>query len=84
MKLSVEIKDSKFLYSFEVGKNTGNGEIPLSADNMILFSEILQACSRSWKHNNEQELNDIRCMAYIETHPEILKRYKELEKKRRG
>lgn len=78
MKISVEIVEDKFLYRYEVGKNTANGEMLLSADNLVLFINILSACNKSYIRKTDDEINEIRCMAYIEAHPELIKKYKEI------
>jgi len=81
-KISIEITEDKFLYDYVVGKNRGNGDSPICPDSLGLFTEVLNACHKSYARRTEKEMNDIRCMAYIETHPEMIAKYKELKKGR--
>ena len=80
MQISLKIVGEVFEYEYEIGKNREHGTMPLSARNMILFTQVLEQCQCSSARNTKEEMNEIRCMAYIEKHPELLKKYK----KRRG
>lgn len=82
MKLQMELKDETFHYDFEVGKEKGHGDHPLSAHGLKLFMDVVYECHKSWMRHSEEEMQDIRCYAYLEKHPEVVKKYIELEKKR--
>jgi len=82
MKMSVEIKEDKFVYSYEIGKNSENGEMPLNADNLCAFVSMLDIGHKQFMRDHNRTMNEIECMAYIETHPEMVKKYIEHEKKR--
>lgn len=82
MKVTVEIKDDKFSYDFEVGKEKGHGDRPLCVYGVRLFSSIVEECHKTWARHNEDEMHEIRCFAYLEKHPETIKKFIELEKKR--
>lgn len=75
MKIEIEIKEDKFLYSYEVGTSKGEGEMELSEDRLSLFSEVVRLCNRQFAYKTEQEINEIRCFAYLEKHPELIKKY---------
>ena len=83
MKISVEIKDNVFSYDFEVGKETGHGDHALSAHGLNLFVAILDECHKSWLRQSNIEIKEIECAAYIEKHPEVIKKYIELNKGRK-
>ena len=72
MKLSIEIKDSKFLYSFEVGKQTASGEMPMSADSLVLFSDVLRSCQRHQGYTQQAQTEEIIAKVYLKEHPELL------------
>ena len=82
MKMSVEIKEDKFVYSYEIGKSSENGEMPLNADNLCAFVSLLNITSKQFLRDDRRLMNEIECMGYIETHPEMIKKYIAHEKKR--
>ena len=82
MKVSVELQDEQFKYEFEVGQEKGNGEHALSVHAMDLFISIVNECHKSWMSNNKEEMNEIFYFAFLEKHPEVVKKYIEFEKKR--
>jgi len=82
MKMEIEIKDDKFIYSYSIGKSSEGGEMPLNADNLCAFVSTLNISHKQFMRDDTRVMNEIQCMAYIETHPEMLKKYIEHEKKR--
>ena len=77
MKIIVEIIGNKFKYNYEVGEyEKGHGEMPLGTTGLDLFTSILKECHRTYNRNTAQQIKEIECMAYIEKHPEIVKKYK--------
>jgi hypothetical protein len=75
--ITVEIKEDKFSYDFEVGKEKGHGDHPLNVQSIRLFSAIVEDCHRSWVYDNNQEIKEIECLAYLEKHPEVVKKLRE-------
>lgn len=66
MKLSVEIVDKKFLYSYQVGESKQTGEMHLSADLLVLFSGLLQQCSGAFKHADKEWEREAIAKAWLE------------------
>lgn len=54
MKLTVEIKDDKFEYSYEVGESKHNSTSHLSADMLAAFTDLLRVCSSVTRHNSRE------------------------------
>jgi hypothetical protein len=75
MKLSVEIKDEKFSYEFDVGGEKGHGDRPLNAYGLRLFSAIIEDCHKSWAYETKKELIELECSVYLEKHPELIDKY---------
>ena len=49
MKLSAEIKNGKFIYSYVIGESEHNHSMNLCADTLLLFSELIKMCHNSFK-----------------------------------
>lgn len=81
MKISIEIKDKNFEFEYTVGASTGHGTMPYGIDQLCTISELLQTCHRFYNNKTHKDIKEIECMAYIEQHPELLKKYKESKKK---
>jgi len=78
VKIIVEIKDNRFKFEYKIGENSNHhGDLSLSADALIAFTNILNTCHSVWGYNTDKEMNEIRALAYIEKHPEIVKKFKE-------
>ena len=80
MKVTVEVKDDKFLFDYEVRKNKGHGDRDISVAGLQLFISTLSLCQKYFLAKTEEEIKEIECMAYIEKHPELMKKYKEVKK----
>ncbi len=55
MKLSAEIKDGWFLYSWEIGTSNHSGKTRLCADTMIAFTSMIDLMSRAFASNFKKE-----------------------------
>jgi len=76
MKISIEIKDEKFLYDYEISEHsTGHGDMPICADNLCWFTEILKSCHKQWIHKTDRDMQEMYGMAYVEKHPECIEKY---------
>jgi hypothetical protein len=75
MKVSVEIKEDKIFYDYAVGQNTEHGEMPVNFTGLDLLCSIIQHCHRVHAYDTAKEIKEIECMAYIEKHPELIKKY---------
>ncbi len=70
-----------FHYRYNCGKDSGHGTMPMCSDMYMLFAEALNRTSRHFMERNKKEIKEIECMAYIETHPELIAKYKKSKKK---
>ena len=77
MKITVELKDEKFYFDYYISENQkGQGEQPIGVRTLELFTSLLTCCYRVYNERTAKEIKDIECMAYIEKHPELIKKYK--------
>lgn len=54
MKLTVEIKDNKFFYSYVIGTSEHNSSIGLCAETLTCFVDLLRRCYAASNHNRRQ------------------------------
>ena len=71
IKLTVEIKDEKFIYSYEVGAHSKSfGEISICPDSLSLFTSLLKGCSQHHHSDHEAFMREVSAKAWIEKNPE--------------
>ena len=76
MKLEVKIENGKFVYSYDISEcSKQNGEMPITAEGLCLFTSLLKACAAHSTHKNDDFFKDVECRAWIEKNPE---KYKEM------
>lgn len=73
MKLTVEIKDDKFIWDYVVGKCTESGEHPLIPEGLCHFSNMLRMCQNAYVNQHEAWIEEVKAKAYLEAHPELMK-----------
>jgi hypothetical protein len=84
MKLTVEIKDDRFIYHYKVAENEHNSSSHLSADLLIAFTELLRHCSQAAHANHDQRMRAITAGAWIEQHPDEARKKLESFSKSKG
>lgn len=57
MKIEIEIKDDKFHYSWSLGISKETGEMELTPDGLMLFSQLISRC---WKVSDDKISNKIK------------------------
>ena len=76
IKLTLELTDNKFLYDYEVGTSAGHGDMPLSPDSLVIFTNALHQCYKANHREQEEFMNKINAGAYLEktlkvSHPKL-------------
>lgn len=66
IRLEVEIKDEKFCYSYEIGENRHSGSSHLCADTLVLFTDLLRACSKHYQFTDKEWEREMIAKAYLE------------------
>ena len=66
MKLTVEIKDGRFIYSYQIGENTHNSSTHICADGLIKFSALLQLCSSHFQYEDKVWERELVGRAWLE------------------
>lgn len=77
MKLTVEIKDNRFNYSYQIGEETYNSSSHLSADFLVAFTEVIRHCSQVARKQSDDRFGEISGKAWIEQNPEAARKYLE-------
>lgn len=73
IKLEVELKDEKFHYSYTIGENKQTASMHLSADHLVLFTDLLRACSAAFKYDEKQWERKVMQIAYEQKMAELAK-----------
>lgn len=76
IKLSIEIKNEEFLYTYDVAGCTQSGTCPLTPEGLKIFTECLYMVQRSYINRSEEFMREVTAKAYIEQHPELLEQAK--------
>lgn len=73
IKLTIELKDEKFIYSYEVGEGNQSGESPICPESLHTFNLCVKMCHADYTYRYKIWEDEMRAKAYIEKHPELLK-----------
>jgi hypothetical protein len=66
IKLEVEIKDGKFLYTYEIGSSRHSSSQELCADTLASFTDLLRICSNHYKFKDKEFERELWGKAYLE------------------
>ena len=66
MKLSIEIKDGKFVYDYLIGTSKHSGESHLDEQSLIAFVNATSICYNATCHENKELWDEIAAKAYLE------------------
>lgn len=66
IKITVEIKDEKFFFDYEVGASRHAGEQVLCAETMATFTEILKLCTRYHLYKDKEWERELVGKAWYE------------------
>lgn len=66
MKLTVEIKDGKFIYNYEIGNSKHNSTMDICADSLVRFTALLQMCNEAYRYQDKQWERDAMGKAWVE------------------
>ena len=75
MKLSVEVDNEMFGYSYEIGSSKESGSMPMSADGLCIFVDILKLCAKNHIYKFERFKEEVVAMAMLEKDPELIKKF---------
>lgn len=73
IKINIEIKDEKFIYSYTIGKSEHNGEAPICPESLHKFNIITQMLHTYYTQDYKEWEHEIAAKAYLDKHPELLK-----------
>lgn len=66
MKLSVEIKEERFIYKYEVGSSNGESSNVIDPDFLCAFTSLLRFCSEQSRRDRKDFMRSIEAKAWIE------------------
>lgn len=75
MKLSVEIKDDKFIYDYQIGTSKQHGNFALNAENFLYFNKLLHDCQKATLANHNAFCAEITAKSYMEKYPDSAQEY---------
>lgn len=75
MRISIEIKEGKFIYSYAIGSSKHTSLLEITPEALLTFANILQLCNKAAINENEDFWNDLKAKAYIEKNKEEMKKY---------
>jgi hypothetical protein len=67
IKLTVEITDDKFNYSYQIGEDTFNSSRHLCAESFVRFCDLLKICSANFEFQDRQNDKKILAQAMMES-----------------
>lgn len=75
IKLTIEMKDDKFEWGYEFpGGTNHHGIEDITPESLECFTMIIKMCHCHTTHRHKEWLNEINAKAYLEKHPELLKK----------
>ena len=76
MELTVKLNDKTFDFSYKVGDTSQhNGSMPLCADSLEGFVELMRMCHRIWRKDLNERMNDFTAKAFLQENPEVIEHY---------
>lgn len=66
MNLSVEIKDNKLLFSYEVGTSKFSSTSDLTPEGLVSFTHLLELGIRASHYTSKEWEDEMRAKAYLE------------------
>lgn len=73
IKLTIELKDEKFRFEYNIGTSTHCGETTVCADTLHTFDLMVQMCHKVYSQEYTEFMDKCRAKGYLEKHPELLK-----------
>lgn len=70
IKLTVEIKDGRFNYSYHVGSSSHNASSHLDADFLVAFTELLKFCSNATRYDSTEKDRELWARVWMEKNPD--------------
>jgi hypothetical protein len=77
MKLEVEIKDNTFNYRYEIGDSVSDSNSPLSADQLVLFANLINNCVSVTNKSSNERWDEITAKAWMEKNGKEAKEFLE-------
>lgn len=72
MKLTVEIKDDEFIYSFNIGSTTGGGIMPFNLEGLKLFNDLVSHLHKNVISDKSKKHEAISAYAFCKAYPELI------------
>lgn len=66
MKITIEIKDNKMLFDYEIAGGRHHSNTNLTPDHLVAFTDILRIASQANARSREEFLDELKAKAYLE------------------
>ena len=78
MKITIEIKDDKFIWEYAIGKDERHhGEHPVSSDGLTIFTNVIHMCHKTYVNQHEEWIEKVKAGAFLERHyPDVAEKLK--------
>jgi len=73
VKFSIELKEDRYEYEYEVGMEKSSGSSALGVDALRAFTRVLELARSASEWERQRFDRECNAKAYIEKHPELLK-----------
>lgn len=74
IKLDVEIKDEKFIYSYEIGTSKHHSTDKINPEYLSSFCDLLKYCHNISRHENKEIIDEFNARVWIEQNLEEAKK----------
>lgn len=78
MKLTMEIKDEKFIYEYEFSGEKIGGSMPITYENFLSFCNSVSLCRSATVFRDKKEweemIDEMKVEFYLKKHPEIIEK----------
>lgn len=75
IKLEIEIKDERFIYSYRIGKDRQHSSSSLTGEQLSAFTELLKMCLRVTLYGDSQLDKELQAKAWIERHQDEAEKF---------
>jgi hypothetical protein len=59
MRLEAEIKDNKFIFSYQISSSCHNLSMEICTDTLVAFTNIIKICGQAVEANTEKKMREL-------------------------
>lgn len=69
MRITAEIKDNRFYYTYEVGSSSHNGNKEITPESLVAFVNITNEMARAFDSSMKERADSFKSKAWVEQNP---------------